>query len=246
MDTKTFFNSIYELAASNAIVIMDTTGTILEVNSAFTKNYGFTTADVQGKSFKLFFTKSDKQKRMPEKELQKVTTTGQSSDDNFIVDKQGIPKRSSGESILVKAANGEHLIVKMIVNLHSKKYLRLLFSETDKLLEAGLSTSTEVPMITLDPSMKILQVNEPFLTLFAIKEKPSRGTRLSALQHPFWKRADVKQLIRETIVGNAPLKRKRFDMQFPEGKKKLSIDSKIIESTSSRGKKVFVIIEEIG
>jgi len=32
-------------------------------------------------------------------------------------------------------------------------------------------------------------------TLFAIKEKPSLGTRLSALQHSFWKRADVKQLL---------------------------------------------------
>ena len=224
---------------------MDTSGIIKEVNLAFTKHYGYKTADLEGKSFKLLFTKGDRDKKLPEKELQRVINTGQSNDDNFVVDKQVVPKRSTGESVLVPSADGEKLIVKLIVNLQAKKYLRMFFTESDILLEAGLSTSTEVPMVILDTGMKIIQANKPFRTLFEIKETPRRGSSLSSLQHPFWKRSDVKQMIRDTIVGNSPLKRKRFDLLLPEGKKKITIDSKIVESTAGRGKKVFVIVDEM-
>jgi hypothetical protein len=42
---------------------------------------------------------------MPEKELQKVTTTpGKAADDNFIVDSREIPKRSSGEGICCQSS----------------------------------------------------------------------------------------------------------------------------------------------
>src|SRR5438105_2357827 len=125
MNTSTFFEQFYRQSQTNCILIMDISGIIVEVNDVFNKSFGYNSEDLKGKSFKILFTKSDKEKKMPEKELKKVISTGQSNDDNYVVDKYGIFKRCSGESILVTSEKSEQLIVKVIVNLQAKKYLKL-------------------------------------------------------------------------------------------------------------------------
>jgi PAS domain-containing protein len=139
----------------------------------------------------------------------------------------------------------QKLIVKYIVNLHAKKYLKIFFTEVDKLLQTTISNSSEVPMMVLDRSMKISEVNAPFLELFGIKEKPRKGTNLMSLQHPFWAREDVRQQIRGTIVNNTPLRRKQFHLEPGKKKtKKIIIDSKIIEGPTGGDKKLFLMIDE--
>ncbi len=245
MNTASFFESFYKHSQSNSILIMDTNGLVIQVNGAFTNNYGYDTDDLKGQSFEILFTRLDKEKKLPEKELKKVTSTGQANDDNYVVDKGGISKRSSGESILVTTPEGQRLIVKYIVNLHAKKYLRLFFTEVDKLLQTTISNSSDVPMMVLDRSMKISEVNAPFMELFGISEKPRKGTSLANLQHPFWRREDVRQEIRGTIVNNTPLRRKRFHLELGKKKtRKIIIDSKIIEGPTGGDKKVFLMIDE--
>jgi len=146
---------------------------------------------------------------------------------------------------LVKSKDGEQFIVKLIINLHAKKYLRFFFSETEKLLHSIVSHSNEVPMMVLDRSMKVLEANRPFLHFFGLDEKPKRGIGLSTI-HPFWKRDDVRQLIRSIIVGNVP-KRKRFDLETSPGKrkKKITIDAKTIDGGSGTDKKVFIMVDSL-
>jgi PAS domain S-box-containing protein len=245
MKSNSFFESIFQQSETNAVLVMTTEGIVIEVNKAFTKHYGYTSEDLAGKSFTILFTKSDREKHLPKKELTKVNSTGQSSDDNYVVDKLGNYLRSSGESILVTTDDGEKLIVKLIINLHAKKYLRMFFSETEKLLHETASHSTEVPLMVLDGSMKVLETNVPFRKFFDIEEKPKRGIGLSTL-HPFWKRDDVKQLIRSIIVGNEPIKRKRFDLKTSQGeKKKITIDAKTIEGSRGNEKKVFIMVDGV-
>jgi hypothetical protein len=47
------------------------------------------------------------------------------------------------------------------------------------------------------------------------------------------------------IVTNSTLKRKKFEVELVKGvKKKITIDSKIIEGKSGTDKKVFIMIDE--
>jgi PAS domain S-box len=45
---------------------MDCKGTILKVNKAFTKNYGYTTQDLEGRYFNILYNENDKKESKSE------------------------------------------------------------------------------------------------------------------------------------------------------------------------------------
>src|SRR6476619_3418991 len=99
------------------MLIMDCDGTILNVNKSFTKNYGYTTEDLEGRYFDLLYNERDKEEGKPQTELETVLKLRQSNDENFIMNKNGIPVWSSGETILVDGGDGKQYLVKDIINL---------------------------------------------------------------------------------------------------------------------------------
>ena len=64
---------------------MDESGTITEINAAFTNSFGFNRDDIVGKSLAVLFTDADRQMNIPQKEIAKVLQHGQASDNNFPV-----------------------------------------------------------------------------------------------------------------------------------------------------------------
>ena len=89
MDKSNFFEHYYNNAQMNAIIIMSSDGIILEVNHAFTNNFGYTSKDLEGKHFRELFTKPDKNRQIPEIELDNVLKTRQANDEVYIIYKNG-------------------------------------------------------------------------------------------------------------------------------------------------------------
>jgi PAS domain S-box-containing protein len=246
MNKENFFESYFNNAQVNAIVILSIDGTVLEVNSAFTNNFGYTTQDLEGKNFRELFNVADKSKNAPELELEKALNTGQANDESFLVDKNGHEVWCSGEAILVIDARGEKYIVKDVINLQAKKQVNLFLNSTEELLDRIFKASKDIPMMILDGSMKIQNVNTAFVNFFEIDKTPDSYNGLSSLNHPFWVRPDVRSEMSKVIVTNQPMKAKKFSYETKSGEQKtILLDSKIIYLQPEKGRKIFILIEDI-
>jgi PAS domain S-box-containing protein len=246
MNTSLFFESYFDHAEINSMLIMQCDGTILKVNNAFTKNYGFTNEDIEGKNFEILFIEKDKEESKPQLELKTTMKFKQSHDENFIVNKNGVPVWSTGETVLVNGEEGKQYMVKDIINLQSKRQLQLFLNQTEELLERVFESSKEIPMLILDGSMKVIKINEAFAKLFHLPALPSAGSRLADINHPFWSSTKLRTEMTNILVTNQPLRNKKYLLQEKDGKgKTILINTRIIEGNIDVGKRIFVIIDDI-
>ena len=242
MNTSNFFNHYFNNAEVNSILIMDTEGKMLDVNKAFTTNFGYSNNDIRGKNFSLLYTEQDKRK--PQEELRVVVEKGQAHDEAYILNKEGQRVWCTGEAILVKTEGGEEYIVKDIINLQSKKQVQLFLQDTEELLDRIFTSSQEVPMMILDGSLKIQKVNAAFFRLFEIKETPEPGSRVADLPHPFWNNEVIKNELRQVLVNNQPLRDREFLLDMGGNVKTIKMSTKIIDRRSGLGRTLFLIMEE--
>jgi PAS domain S-box-containing protein len=246
MNKTQFFDYYYDNAEMNSIMIMNCDGRIIEVNKAFTNNFGYDTKDLEGQNFSVLFTAEDNGRNIPRLELDTVLTKGQSHDENYIIDKNGDPIWCTGEAILAADPKGEKYIIKDILNLQSRKQLDLFLTGTEDLLQRIFKSSKDIPMMILDGSMKIQNVNTAFLELFELTDAPPAGSSLSYLKHPFWNNDEIKREISKIIVTNQPVKRKEFLLKTQAGENKtIRMDSNIIHSQPATGRRIFIILEEV-
>jgi PAS domain S-box-containing protein len=70
------FESLFHEAKENSVLLIDTTGIILDVNEAFLNAFGYRREDISGKNFAMLFTEEDLVKGLPQKELEKTVRTG--------------------------------------------------------------------------------------------------------------------------------------------------------------------------
>jgi PAS domain S-box-containing protein len=215
------------------------------VNKAFTNNFGYNNEDIRGKNFSILFTDSDKQNNKPEHEIETVLLNGQSSDENYIINKDGHAIWCTGESLLVVSEDRENYIVKDIINLQAKKQLPLFLRGTEELLERIFETSKDIPMMVLNGVMKVQRVNTAFLNLFEIEKHPALGSRLSDL-NTFWNNDVIRNEIRKILVTNKPLRGMEFILDTKSGAQKtIKIDSRIINNHTSDGKEIYLILEDV-
>ena len=165
-----YFDALFKNAKENAILMATTKGIVLTINSAFKDCFGYEENDIVGKSLMILFTHEDQEKGLPEKELLKVLTTGQSNDNNYLVNKNKEITWVSGESVLVKNDQGEDVILKIIQNIHKQKTsetsLRLLNDFNENILQS-ISDS----VIVLDEQMNLVKANDAFLKLIGRTEE---------------------------------------------------------------------------
>ncbi len=246
MDKTELFDSYFNNAEVNSIIIMDCDGTILEVNRAFTNNFEYTTSELEGKNLRELFTEFDKQQKSPESELGEVLEKGQRSCEGFIVNKAGQPIWCSGEALLTANSRGEKYIVKDVINLQSRKNLSLFLNSAEDLLDRIFHASKEIPMMILDGGMKILDLNKAFVNFFEIEKTPAKNAGLSSLNNTFWSSPSIRNELSKIVVTNIPARGRKHIYNTTSGEKKtILIDTKIIFMQPETGRRIFVIIEDI-
>ncbi len=246
IDTAPFFEFYYNHAEVNAILIMDSDGTVLDVNNAFSKNFGYNKQELKGKNFDTLFIQRDIEKNKPVSELETVLSKGQAHDENYVVDKRGHAIWCTGESMLAIGKDGDKYIIKDIINLQARKHLQLFLRGTDELLERIIESSKDIPMMIVDASMKVQKVNAAFLHLFEIEQSPKSGSRLSDIHHSFWNTEEIKTEILKMLVNNKAIQNKEFTFTTKSGAQKLiMVDSKILDNSTHLGRQLFLILEDV-
>ena len=164
-------------------MIMSSEGVILDVNEAFTKNFGYSNKSIQGKNFSILFNEGDRANKLPQLELQNLAAYGQADDENYVVSKNGLEVWTIGESMSVTGGDGVNYIVKDIVNLQTTNQMKFFLNNTEELLER-IFESKDIAIMVLNSSMKIIKANCAFLQLFDISIPPLAGSRVCLEQFP--------------------------------------------------------------
>lgn len=244
MDTSGFFETFFNNAKYNGIILMKCDGEILDVNEAFHLRFGYLPEDLVGKNFSLLFTEKDREINKPERELQTVTTDGSASDENYIVHKDGSKLWVTGESVLIENKDRETCVVKVIHNIHAQKQLERFLLQSHEFIESIFDSITDSALLLLDSSIRIIKVNRAFLKMFHLQKEPVKGCRLSDLDNDFWIRPDVKQEVISFLVTENKGETKTFEMATTSGENiKLNFQGKLIEGVAGNERRLLVMIK---
>lgn len=238
---KDYFTAIFNNSTTNGIVLMDGDGVIQKVNSAFTQTYGYTDEDIRSKHCRILFTEKDRTLLKPEIEINTTLRTGASSDENYIMHKDGTPIWVTGEAILVKTETATG-IVKIIHNIHAQKQLERYLLASNQLLQ-DLFNSTASGLLLLDGRMRTVKANTAFLKMFNCPAAIAEGGKLQEIGHSFWSDNEVKQDIRIAVTRNENLK-KEYIIADNEGRfSKIEIVSKILSEDGNPEKRILLMIK---
>lgn len=160
-----FFTYLFNHTTQNNILVLDINGVILAINPAFSDCFGYQPENIIGKNVSILFTPEDLEKGLPEKELHEVLTTGQGSDNNYLVSADNTKTWVSGESVLVKTEAGESIIIKIIQNIHIQKESQLELKRINLFNEDILNSISNVVFV-LNEKMELVKTNPAFTAVF--------------------------------------------------------------------------------
>jgi PAS domain S-box-containing protein len=241
MNTADFFSGIFNNARQSAMIIMSNKGIIKQVNEAFSNAYGYTTEDLQSKHFHLLYIEKDKVTLKPEIELNIVMREGCSSDNNYLVHKDGTPIWVSGESILVKTEEFE-CVVKIIHNIHAQKQLERYLLDGNEMLES-LFESVQSALLILDSQMRTVKTNSMFRKMFNLTEPLTEGSKLQDVPHKFWSDEELRSDIRNALVHGHRINKDYILGNDKNDFIKIHITSKLMLGESTHEKGILLVMK---
>lgn len=246
MDTSDFFDTFFQNARYNGVLIMDKYGTILHINNAFKIRFGYEEDDLKGKNFSVLFIEKDREMKKPEKELQLVLTEKSANDENYLLNKDGNKIWVAGESVMVENDKNESYILKVVHNIHAQKQLERFLLQSHEFIDTIFESVPETGLLLLDTSIRIINANRAFLEIFGLKQPIKQGSRLIEINHPFWQRQDVRQEVVNYLVINNFVESKIFETETAEGElKKINVQGKILDGTQKEERKLVIMINEV-
>lgn len=152
--------SIIEEVADYAIFSLDRNGIILNWNKGAQNIKGYKAEEVKGKSFKLFYTKEDKEKKIPEQLLEKAATHGRVTNEGWRLRKNG---DAFWASIVITALHdGNNEVVgfsKVTRDLTERKIAEAQLKSSEKNYRHVLSSISE-GFCMVDKNCRIIVVNK--------------------------------------------------------------------------------------
>ncbi len=241
--TDRFFDEIFKNSKENSIILMDDTGKILDANKGFLNAFGYSKKNLTGKNFEILFTPKDKEDNKPALEVKRTLAYGSSSDNNYLLNKDGIPVWVLGEAIMMKNDEGEKSIIKIIQNINTQKKLEGILLESDEFIHTVFDSVQDAAFVILNSELRILRANKMFLTLFKLKKADVTEVQLLKIDNSFWKTVEIKKditnmLVTKTAMKNVPFK---YKDRFAKSKD-LLISSKLMENEGT-GRTILLVIK---
>lgn len=212
------FDALFENARQNSVILMNAKGIIKDVNSAFTVSFGYTDEEIVGQHTKTLFTAEDQKKQLPEREIATVLQTGESTDNNYLVHKNGTITWVTGESILVENDKGDVAILKIIMDIHAQKTAEDSLRTMNEFNESILESIQDV-VIVLDTELKILKANKAFSQLF-IKQYDDK-INFKDLINKYDFKSELLDTINSAIITRKGFYNKEMEIETVTGDKKV-------------------------
>jgi PAS domain S-box-containing protein len=211
-----YFDALFRNTQENSVILITPDGIIAGVNTSFSGNFGYTDNDIIGKSSIILFTEEDQQKGLPEMEIARTLNTGQSNDNNYLVNKNGEKTWVSGESILVTNEEGQKMILKIIQNIHKQKTSENFVRELNTFNENILESISDI-VVVLNEEMDIVKANNAYLALCNDNEETRNVSW-------FLNREAPDQLLynslKSVLKSHTGFIKKEVEIKTPDGSKK--------------------------
>lgn len=238
-----YFEALFNNARQNCVLIIDDSGIVLKINQAFCQCFGYAESDIVGKSAAILFTKEDEKNGMFERELSKVLSRGQSSDNNYLVNKDQTITWVSGESMLVKKSDGSRSILKVIQNIHEQKESEFKLRALNDFNESILG-SIEDAVIVLDLKMQMIKTNQSFWRLFSEKEAVTPFNYFPEFIKPFDKNGIFSDALEDVVVRQKNFSNRQFELYTTEGDKKtFDVTCQIMKAAAANN--VLLILHDV-
>lgn len=242
INTEGFFEEIFKRSKENSILMLDGTGKILDFNKGFMISFGYIKKDLRGKNFEILFTPNDREKNKPTLELKHTLANGSASDNNYLLNKEGVPIWVLGESILAKNNDGQPLIIKIIQNINTQKKLEGFLFESNEFIHTVFDSVQDAAFVIVNSELRILRANKMFLKLFQLKKTEVTEAHLLKVKNSFWKATEIKKQITDILVTNTAMKNAPFKYKNGLGKTiELLITSKLMEN-EGMGRTILLVI----
>jgi PAS domain S-box-containing protein len=246
LNTAGFFETFFNNARYNGIIIMDTSGIIISINEAFHLRFGYEIKDLAGKNFSILFTEQDKETKKPERELQNVLTEGSGNDENYLIHKDGSKVWVTGESVYIENTKEEAYVVKIVHNIHAQKQLERFLLESHEFIDTVFDSVDDSALLMLDSRLRVIKTNKAFVEMFELDKPVAQGNRLSELDNPFWQRPDVKQETVNFLTMHNVSEKKIFSIETKQGKtKQISFQAKLVEGIPGVERKLLIMLKFI-
>lgn len=233
-------SSLYHNARVHCILISDIDGYIFHFNETFQFSFGYTIRDLLGKHVRVLFTQEDRERLLPEQEIEQVKIQKFARDRNYVVHKDGTSIWSDGESILTTDTRGKSFIFKIIKNIHDQK-VQELFLRSEKEFSEKLIGSISNGLVVIDHNGKILKVNKCFYDITGAKA--FEGSNLYELNVSLFSAVDFVKALQSAIEEKVP---KNFELRFSKTENEtriVSIEIKLLEEAIDS--KVLILLTDV-
>lgn len=247
-DTEAFFNrlklydALYTRSRQNAVLVMNRQGILADANHHFLRSFGYEIEDIIGQQHTMLFTPEDIQYGLPEKELEKVTATGQSHDNNYLLNKDKTRTWVSGESLLVSHEDGQQIIVKIIQNIQEIKASEASLQMLNEFNENILSSIEDV-VIVLDQETNILKSNKDLSSIFHL-QNDQIPENFGWLLKQYNSDSKVLKQIRDCLNNTGGFNKCEIEIESADGNKHVYIISCRPLTNKHKGH-VLVVIHDI-
>ncbi len=243
--TSTFFDAIFSSARKDGMLVLDSAGSILRANEAFTTTFGYTEHELRGQHLRTIFTEPDRQAQRAEKELQCARQDGATADDAYVRHKDGTQLWVTGELYFVRAENGKPYFIKLMHRIGAGKMLDKFVFESDELVDTVFKTLKDAALVVIDTRLNVLRSNESFERLFGMPPSDGEPGRLPQMTHPLWKSDALRQRMRELIVLDKPFQGEEFGIRTADGREQtLIIRSKAMDTGEDGVRQFLLMIRE--
>lgn len=213
------FRSLYEQSKQNCFLLMDTEGIVISVNESFTKCFGYSREEIEGKSASILFTPADLEKGMFIDELKKTLECGESKDNNYLVNKDQTITWVTGESVLTKTDDGEPFIIKIIQDINQRKTSELALQSLNDFNE-NILASIEDAVIVLDADLNLIKANNGFKKLFKASSPDLNTLNIAELIKPYDKNNNLLESIKNTITTRESFSNSQIELEVFPGQKR--------------------------
>lgn len=245
-DTLPFFAFIYTNARENCILIMDERGVVLGVSESFTAYFHYTEDDLVGKIPRLLFNAEDQQAMKFEREIENVRNQGFSSDNNYLVNKNGVQTWVSGESLLVENSRKEKFIVKVIQSIHEQKTLETSLRDSTNFVESILTCIRDA-LVVVKSDSTILKANTAFCTIFCPDREQVEGACLFDVNDSLSSDEELKKKVAEmTHSKPSCVSDGEIEITGSDGKKRsFKTNIGLIDDDAGKEKRILIAFHEV-
>ncbi len=197
-NSSDYHQALFENPKKNSVLLLDREGIIQEANRAFLLSFGYDSEDIIGQHLSILFSEADQQADMPSREVRTVLDEGQSFDNNYLVNKNGVLTWVSGESVLLRNEKGEKYILKIIQNIHTQKESETSIKRLNNFNENILG-AIEDAVLVLNRHFQVLKANSAANRLFNFSADLHTNPDFRGILQSFDRNYELYDLITGTI-----------------------------------------------